>query len=69
MSNKRHVPEVFEAFPDVGFYTPQAEARRWGLFARGLRRRGRRRRQASVFLACWLVFSAMIVAILVVVLG
>jgi hypothetical protein len=69
MSNKRHVPHPLEGFPDEGFYSPQAEIRRWGLLARGLSTRGRRRHRAFMFLGCWLLFSAMIVATLVVVYG
>jgi hypothetical protein len=51
MARNRQVPEVFEAFPSEGFYTPQAEIRRWGLFAKGLRHRSRRRRRAVTVLA------------------
>jgi hypothetical protein len=69
MSNKRHVPSPLEGFPDEGFYTLQAESRRRELFLRGLTTRSPRRHQAFVFLGCWLLFVAMIVAILVVVYG
>jgi hypothetical protein len=50
-------------------FSPETRIRRWGMFAHGLRYGGRRRRQATMFLACWLVFVAMIVAILIVVYG
>jgi hypothetical protein len=69
MSNRRHVPSPLEGFPDEGFYSPQAEARRWGMFAKGLTTRGRRRHRAFVFLGCWLLLSVMVLATLVVVYG
>lgn len=50
-------------------YSSEGQARRWGRFASGLRHSGPRRRQAMMFLACWLLFLVMIVAILVVVYG
>jgi hypothetical protein len=68
MSNKRHVPSPLEGYPDE-FYSPQADIRRWGLLFAGLSRRSRRRHRAFVFLGCWLLLSAMVVATLVVVYG
>ncbi|BEP14650.1 hypothetical protein acdb102_29610 [Acidothermaceae bacterium B102] len=50
-------------------YSPEGQARRWGRFARGLSRPSPRRHQAFMVLGCWALFSAMIVAILVVVYG
>ena len=69
MSNKRHVPGSLEGFPDEGFYSPQADIRRWGLLFQGLSRPGRRRHRAFVFLGCWALFSAMLVTTLIVVYG
>ena len=67
MSNRRSVPDPFDT-QGSGF-TAEGRIRRWGLFADGVRYRGPRRHQATMFLACWLIFVAMVAAILVVVYG
>lgn len=46
-------------------YTPEGEARMFGLLAQGLRRPSRRRRKAVRFLALWLLGLVALVAVLV----
>jgi hypothetical protein len=53
--------------PQPDPYSVEGQIRLFGMFAQGLRRRSRRRHQAFMFLGCWLLFTAMIVAILIVV--
>ncbi|MDX6209004.1 MAG: hypothetical protein QOE24_1395 [Frankiales bacterium] len=55
--------------PTPNPYTPEGQARMFGLLAQGLRHPSRRRRKAFVFLGWWALASVVLVALAILAAG